>query len=182
MECGAWQRRTFKRLLAVTAIKASPEYDYPGNAELRPQTPDPYDRGVSKRRWEKSVMHWRHALRGQLSPIDWLGWPDDSTPPEAAEPASPREALRSLCGTWVDQKGSTYELIAGRRNRIHVRTRRPSGHERYTRNLVRVAGTSARERVIWGRCRYELDRGGPDALTWKGNAADDVYHWKRLEL
>ena len=65
MECGVWQRRTFKRLQAVSAIKASPEYDYPGNA-MRPQTPDPYDRGVSKRRWEKGVMHWRRALRGAL--------------------------------------------------------------------------------------------------------------------
>ena len=57
-----WCRRQAKRLAAVRAVKASK--DYTGCA-VRPATPDPLDRSVSKRCWEKSVQEWRQALRSQ---------------------------------------------------------------------------------------------------------------------
>eukprot|EP00927_Polykrikos_kofoidii_P047662 TRINITY_DN41932_c0_g1_i1.p1 TRINITY_DN41932_c0_g1~~TRINITY_DN41932_c0_g1_i1.p1 ORF type:complete len:399 (+),score=79.17 TRINITY_DN41932_c0_g1_i1:99-1295(+) len=76
-----WQRRAQKRRNAVAITKASPEYN--AFLEVRgrgmdrvvhrtcsdttfvppaPQTPDPEDRSVSKRRWEEDVRRWRAGL------------------------------------------------------------------------------------------------------------------------
>eukprot|EP00973_Karenia_brevis_P041212 5700943-Karenia_brevis.AAC.1 len=55
-----WLRRHRKRMEAVRAIKDCREYD-PSDL-WRPATPDPFDREVSKRQWESSVMQWRKCL------------------------------------------------------------------------------------------------------------------------
>ena len=57
-----WRRRLAKRLTGVRAAKASPHY---ATCWARPVTPDPYDRTVSKRRWEWSMQVFRRALRDQ---------------------------------------------------------------------------------------------------------------------
>jgi len=65
-----WQRRAAKRRQAVAAIKSSPEYktfaavrEAVSPSTTSPSTPDPEDRGLSKRTWEAKVMQWRAALR-----------------------------------------------------------------------------------------------------------------------
>ena len=59
-----WERRTAHRLAGVGAIKRSAHYlivtEDTGNA--RPKTPDPGDRTVSKRSWERGVQQWRANL------------------------------------------------------------------------------------------------------------------------
>ena len=67
----AWASRISHRSNAVDAIKRSSDYDHIGRLEsddqisatLRPRTPDPLDRTVSKRHWEMSVQDWRARLR-----------------------------------------------------------------------------------------------------------------------
>ena len=176
MEPGARQRRISKRLQAVSSSKRSVAY---ASCAMRSQTPDPYYHNLSKRRWGKSVMDWRRSFRGQLHGEP--GRLDNSTcaPAFEAEPTSLHDSVRSLCGFWVDDKVFTYLLAPGRRNRIDVRTRRPSGRGSLSLNLVRMVETSARESFVWGRCRYNLDHGGPDEVTRQGRAAADVYYWSR---
>ena len=79
-EVDEWPRREGKRVKAVDLVKASPAYC---EAQKRaraasagavapineapipapePQTPDPHDRTVSKRSWERVVLEWRAAL------------------------------------------------------------------------------------------------------------------------
>ena len=48
-----WRRRAEKRARALAA--------HPGPAELGP--PDPNDRALSKRGWEKAMSDWRRRLR-----------------------------------------------------------------------------------------------------------------------
>ena len=61
----AWERRTAHRLAGVVAIKRSAHYlsvtEDTGTA--RPKTPDPRDRTVSKRGWERGVQVWREKLK-----------------------------------------------------------------------------------------------------------------------
>merc|ERR1712039_379949 len=66
-----WQRRIQHRSAAVHYIKSTATYQKlavareQGLAEAatRPRTPDPTDRSVSKRDWEKSVQKWRSELQ-----------------------------------------------------------------------------------------------------------------------
>ena len=58
-----WQRRIRHRRAAVTHIKCTPEYVAANAHSSRPRTPDPEDRNVSKRSWEKSVKAWRRDLQ-----------------------------------------------------------------------------------------------------------------------
>ena len=64
------ERQERKRTLAISHIKTTPEYinylvvtatEYLGE-DQQPLTPNPLDRGLSKRLWEKSVMAWRRQL------------------------------------------------------------------------------------------------------------------------
>ena len=58
-----WQRRIRHRRAAVNHIKCTPEYVAANAHSSRPHTPDPEDRNVSKRSWEKSVQAWRRDLK-----------------------------------------------------------------------------------------------------------------------
>lgn len=63
-----WQHRIKKRHLAVSLVRASPEYQAAKAAnalEEAPRTPDPQDRTVSKRRWEEEVRTWKVCLRAR---------------------------------------------------------------------------------------------------------------------
>ena len=64
-----WQRRSAHRLAGVTAVKRSTDYvaatDDPNVP--RPSTPDPTDRRVSKRAWERSVQEWRLGLKAVVA-------------------------------------------------------------------------------------------------------------------
>ena len=64
-----WQRRHTKRLFQIELTKSSPWYDpmtflrmQPGVYGNAPRTPDPYDRTISKRGWERECKHWRHCV------------------------------------------------------------------------------------------------------------------------
>ena len=78
-----WQRRVEIRKAAVVSIKASVEYrslqadrEAGDDMDAIPDTPNPHDREISKRSWEKKVMDWRNALRSlrllkmQIEPFD----------------------------------------------------------------------------------------------------------------
>jgi len=163
-----WRRRLIKRLAAVRFMKASPEY---ATCNARPSTPDPMDRTISKRRWERSIQEFRRALRdqGPQNPIDWLGRQEEL----------PNAAI-FLRGSWQDHRGSVYKLTHGRDGALHVETTRPSGLTRFTRNLVRVAMVRGQEKTIWGHCRYELERCGPSTVLWRGLSDNDTFVWRRL--
>ena len=51
------------RCAGVMAVKRSPEYLALHCAKNRPPTPDPADRAVSKRSWERGMQLWRLALK-----------------------------------------------------------------------------------------------------------------------
>ena len=60
-----WARRLRKRTEGVEAIKRSEDYLQvtADPSHPRPKTPDPHDRKVSKRSWERSVQVWRLDLK-----------------------------------------------------------------------------------------------------------------------
>ena len=58
-----WARRLAHREEAVAAVKRSQDYRLVRGARvLRPKTPDPTDRAVSKRTWERGNQEWRKVL------------------------------------------------------------------------------------------------------------------------
>ena len=60
-----WQTRSAHRVAGVKAVKRSADYIRVTANSLtpRPRTPDPIDRKLSKRAWERSVQQWRIDLR-----------------------------------------------------------------------------------------------------------------------
>ena len=66
-----WETRLGHRMRCYAFVRRSPDYiDMERlrsngfiNASQRPRSPDPEDRSVSKRAWEKQVMRWRRALK-----------------------------------------------------------------------------------------------------------------------
>merc|ERR1719330_1004068 len=61
-----WQRRGEMRQKAIDIIKKFPEYTWYSGTERdeeSPQTPDPLDRDISKRRWKYLTAQWRLALK-----------------------------------------------------------------------------------------------------------------------
>ena len=66
MLCEVCIRRQIKRQAAVAAIKNTPAYIVVKTKGIRSPTPDPENRNISKRSWERSVMEWRKSLREQL--------------------------------------------------------------------------------------------------------------------
>lgn len=63
-----WERRTRKRCNAVAHVKKTPDYIEVMSRGLLVQVPDPFDRSVSKRQWERSVQVWRNTLRDLARP------------------------------------------------------------------------------------------------------------------
>lgn len=69
-----WEFRQMKRKAALVTVKESPEYkrvhrpDLDHVGEPAPKTPDPMNRGISKRQWEDDVRKWRAALRERAGP------------------------------------------------------------------------------------------------------------------
>ena len=65
-----WQRRLAHRTTGVLAVKDTSVYldcvrldeTLGGAVRVRPATPDPSDRSISKRTWEQGMMAWRRSL------------------------------------------------------------------------------------------------------------------------
>ena len=65
-----WQRRLAHRTTGVVAVKDTTIYldclrldeTLGGAVRVRPTTPDPSDRSISKRNWEQGMMAWRRSL------------------------------------------------------------------------------------------------------------------------
>ena len=96
-----WQRRLAHRIAAVNHVKGSAKY---AASRSRPRTPNPYDRSLSKRQWEKSMQAFHRALRetDALTPPEWLGDP---------EPKGSSLSLTPL--EWLggpEPKGSSFSL------------------------------------------------------------------------
>ena len=134
------------------------------------------------------MQDFRRALRDQVrqSTLEWLGESLESEAPPAVSPIDFEGADESpvvgiyLCGSWQDQRGSLYKLTPGCAGAFHVETTRPNGQRRYTRDLVRITLVRGRQETIWGRCRYELERRGSNALLWRGLSEHDVFLWRRV--
>ena len=64
-----WQRREKKRANAIAMFKRSAEYIAAKQATNTDDagTPDPRDRGLSKRGWEKAIALWRNAIRAKAA-------------------------------------------------------------------------------------------------------------------
>ena len=71
-----WQRRSAHRAAGVAAVKRSADYISAAASPRvpRPNTPDPTDRMLSKRSWERGVQEWRMDLKAvvQLLPPDCI--------------------------------------------------------------------------------------------------------------
>lgn len=81
-ECNeeVWQRRSAHRAAGVAAVKRSADY-ISATADPhvpRPNTPDPTDRKLSKRAWERGVQQWRMDLKAVvgLLPTIMVDGPD----------------------------------------------------------------------------------------------------------
>jgi hypothetical protein len=66
-----WQRQTLTRIAGIASIKTKTDYllfravydvSDARHKDDEPKTPDPHDRNVSKRSWEKSVQQWKVGL------------------------------------------------------------------------------------------------------------------------
>ena len=66
-ECNeeVWQRRSAHRAAGVAAVKRSPDYILAAADPnvARPRTPDPTNRKLSKRAWERGMQQWRMDLK-----------------------------------------------------------------------------------------------------------------------
>ena len=62
-----WQRRLSHRRAVVSYVKSTWEYKASAANSSRPPTPNPEDRNVSKRMWEKSIQTWRRDLKDLVS-------------------------------------------------------------------------------------------------------------------
>ena len=110
-----------------------------------------------------------------LRAIDWLGGCDAE-----GEATQASQRLLVLCGYWLDQKGSTYQLLPASARSLHVHTARPSGQSRYTAHLVRLALKRGQPRVVWGANRYTLCEDSLDSITWQGRSKTDHFAWVRI--
>eukprot|EP00927_Polykrikos_kofoidii_P073091 TRINITY_DN69167_c0_g1_i1.p1 TRINITY_DN69167_c0_g1~~TRINITY_DN69167_c0_g1_i1.p1 ORF type:complete len:630 (-),score=104.07 TRINITY_DN69167_c0_g1_i1:157-2046(-) len=93
--------------------------------------------------------------------------------------------LAELCGTWSDQRGSTYtlDLDEGGTN-MDVCTTRPSGGVIQTRGLIRVEKRSdGSGRVVWGRggprVQYTIANLDDESMTWE-RAGSKPFDWHRV--
>ena len=58
------------RAAGVAAVKRSADYVTATAARVpRPRTPDPTDRKLSKRGWERGVQQWRMDLKGVVGSL-----------------------------------------------------------------------------------------------------------------
>ena len=62
-----WQRRLSHRRAVVSYVKSTWEYKASAANSSRPSTPNPEDRDVSKRVWEKSIKTWRRDLQDLIA-------------------------------------------------------------------------------------------------------------------
>ena len=62
-----WQRRVSHRCATVRYVKSTWEYKASAANSSRPSTPNPEDRDVSKRVWEKSIKTWRRDLQDLIA-------------------------------------------------------------------------------------------------------------------
>ena len=69
-----WQRRIGHRRATVSYVKSTWEYKASAANSSRPSTPNPEDRDVSKRAWEKSIQTWRQDLKDLIAArVPFLG-------------------------------------------------------------------------------------------------------------
>ena len=62
-----WQRRISHRRAVVSYVKSTWEYKAAAANSSCPSTPDPENRDVSKRKWEKSIQTWRRDLKDLIT-------------------------------------------------------------------------------------------------------------------
>ncbi len=125
----------------MEAVKCSPDYhEISGMIE-----PDPTDSTVSKRQWEWSVQVWRKALRDDVaSPIGHEI--EDLHDSLSIDDVVMVDSVQWLCGYWVDQTGSCYNVTRSGEHSFDVFTMRPTGDSIYTKGLIKARG----DRVLQG--------------------------------
>ena len=62
-----WQRRISHRRAVVSYVKSTWEYKAAAANSSCPSTPDPENRDISKRKWEKSIQAWRRDLKDLIT-------------------------------------------------------------------------------------------------------------------
>lgn len=73
-----WQHRQVSRTKAIDLVKQTREYvllteqrrSNAGRLDVEPLTPDPADRGISKRRFKFMVQSWRKEIVKQVEAAD----------------------------------------------------------------------------------------------------------------
>jgi hypothetical protein len=139
-----WRRREAKRRAAVEAVKASRGYAV---CSERPPTPDPSDRALTKRQWERGMQDWRQALRTRVAqrPIDWLGGPEDLEIP----------VVPFLHGCWEDPHAWAYccDLPPGFANDEHINAPLPWESPSFALQLGDFDAAATGESALF---RYEV--------------------------
>ena len=67
-----WAKRLQHRTEGRSAVKRSMDYNLLKFNDMRPSTPDPQDRRVSKRVWEQKVQKWRLDMRTITQEMHWV--------------------------------------------------------------------------------------------------------------
>lgn len=98
------------------------------------------------------------------------------------EDAEATELLQWLCGSWRDQKGSTYEVFITEAGTVCLSTTRPSGAVLNSKGLIHEADG----RVVWGRPgqrhMYTLEKSHESVLRWRSsNEHGNAFDWTRQD-
>ena len=93
-------------------------------------------------------------------------------------------ALRWMCGSWSDNRGSTYRLSLYD-GVMSVCTTRPSGEVLATIGLIRVQQDDGQDVVVWGkvggRAQYALEKRSDNSLQWRAKRGHfKPFTWKRI--
>lgn len=118
-----------------------------------------------------------------MNPAHGLRWVPKASTVEDTEGTEGELLLEWLCGTWKDQKGSSYKLRLDDNGAMSVRTTRPSGDVIRTVGLIRVDNSKRKRGVVWGKngsSLYVLDKIADHTLRWRSNCSSSSFSWERL--
>ena len=104
-----------------------------------------------------------------MRPLDWLGGDEQDV--------AKTTLMKVLLGTWIDQRGSLYELTQQNSTRITVVTLRRNGKVISTRGLIRIEVHASSAGAIWSS-KFQLIR-HHCGIEWRG--AKGSFFWTKLQ-
>jgi len=121
---------------------------------------------------------------GEAERVFWQSTQQENVGSGWSSPEEAEAILNRLCGSWRDQKGSSYTVAIDGQGTIGVSTTRPSGETINTPSLIRIErhAEASRARIVWGRAGlyYIIDKFTDRALVWKSHFS--TFQWEREAL